>query len=548
MKRRYILHCPAAATSLLFIILLNFTPETFSQSVGIGTSTPNSSAQLDISHTSKGLLIPRMTTGAISLVTNPAKGLMIYDSVKNQLMVNMGNTVSPNWQTIVLNSGWSLNGNTGINPSNQFIGTTDNSPIQFRINNRFAGLLDSVTGQALFGYGAGALSTGYNNVGIGYKALFNNTSGYSNIAIGPGALFKNTIAWFNIGVGDSALYNNVNGFCTAIGSKALFSNTSGSDNNAVGYRSLFSNLTGYGNNAFGYRSLYYNTGGSANTGLGDEALFVNTTGYGNTAIGYSSLINNTDGTLNVSVGLDALHDNSTSLGSYNTGIGTAALYHTSASQYNTAIGYHAAYLRDMGYNNTFIGAFSDAIDVGYYNSIAIGKGATCTGSSQAIIGNSSTVLIGGYVNWSVISDGRFKRNVNENVKGLDFIMKLKPVTYQLNVTAIANKLNEGRGKELDSASKLAIIDKEKTFFTGFVAQEVEQAANDAGFDFSGVIRPKDANDFYRVRYAEFVVPLVKGIQEQQQQIEELKKQNKDQQEVNALLQKQIHELKALIKK
>src|SRR5258706_3395103 len=172
MKRRYILHCPAAATSLLFIILLNFTPETFSQSVGIGTSTPNSSAQLDISHTSKGLLIPRMTTGAISLVTNPAKGLMIYDSVKNQLMVNMGNTVSPNWQTIVLNSGWNLTGNSGTNPANYFVGTTDNQPLRFRVNNNWAGEVHPSSGNIFFGLRAGqSNTTGFSSVSIGTDAL-----------------------------------------------------------------------------------------------------------------------------------------------------------------------------------------------------------------------------------------------------------------------------------------------------------------------------------------------------------------------------------------
>jgi hypothetical protein len=45
----------------------------FSQNVGIGTSTPDASAQLDISHVSKGLLIPRMNTAAIASISNPAK-------------------------------------------------------------------------------------------------------------------------------------------------------------------------------------------------------------------------------------------------------------------------------------------------------------------------------------------------------------------------------------------------------------------------------------------------------------------------------------------
>src|ERR1700704_1027330 len=80
----------------------------FSQSVGIGTTVPNGSAQLDITSPAKGILIPRMTTAAISSITNPAKGLMVYDTSKNQLMVNMGTAAIPNWQTIVSKSGWNL--------------------------------------------------------------------------------------------------------------------------------------------------------------------------------------------------------------------------------------------------------------------------------------------------------------------------------------------------------------------------------------------------------------------------------------------------------
>src|SRR5271156_3696769 len=87
----------------LILLLANACP---GQSVGIGTTTPNSSAQLDISSSARGLLIPRMTSTAITAISNPAKGLLVYDSIQNQLLVNMGSPASPNWQTIVANSGW----------------------------------------------------------------------------------------------------------------------------------------------------------------------------------------------------------------------------------------------------------------------------------------------------------------------------------------------------------------------------------------------------------------------------------------------------------
>jgi hypothetical protein len=52
-------------------------------------------------------------------------------------------------------------------------------------------------------------------------------------------------------------------------------------------------------------------------------------------------------------------------------------------------------------------------------------------------------------------------------------------------------------------------------YTGFIAQEVEAAANKIGFNFSGVDKPKNENDQYALRYSDFVVPLVKAVQEQQ---------------------------------
>ncbi len=48
--------------------------------VGIGTSTPDASAQLEISSKSKGLLIPRMTESQKDDIGNPANGLLIYQT------------------------------------------------------------------------------------------------------------------------------------------------------------------------------------------------------------------------------------------------------------------------------------------------------------------------------------------------------------------------------------------------------------------------------------------------------------------------------------
>jgi len=60
-------------------------------------------------------------------------------------------------------------------------------------------------------------------------------------------------------------------------------------------------------------------------------------------------------------------------------------------------------------------------------------------------------------------------------------------------------------------------------------KDVEQAAAEAGFAFSGVDKPSTADGLYGLRYEDFVVPLVKAVQEQQQQIEALQRGNIDMQ-------------------
>ena len=49
------------------------------QSVGVGTTSPHTSAALDISSTSKGLLIPRMTTAQRDAIATPLAGLQILN-------------------------------------------------------------------------------------------------------------------------------------------------------------------------------------------------------------------------------------------------------------------------------------------------------------------------------------------------------------------------------------------------------------------------------------------------------------------------------------
>ena len=199
-----------------------------------------------------------------------------------------------------------------------------------------------------------------------------------------------------------------------------------------------------------------------------------------------------------------------------------ALYKNTTGNNNSAMGMLALYNNTTGSNNTAIGTRAFYNGSNYYNSTAIGYNADVTDSNQVRIGNSSVSSIRGYVSWTNVSDGRFKTNVNENVIGLDFINELRPVTYNLDMDAIAKFQNTPDSIRLFEAE----VQKEKMLQTGFIAQEVERAAQKLGYEFSGVDAPKNENDHYGLRYAEFTVPLVKAVQELSQQNEALKAENK----------------------
>lgn len=438
----------------------------------------------------------------------------------------------------VRSQNWLILGNSGTDPKINFIGTKDDRPLLFRIRNVFSGIIDSTYRQTFFGYGAGKNQSGTDNTAFGFKTLNVNNNGTYNTAIGSLALTSNTTGYYNSATGYRALWSNTTGANNAaFGMYALAANLNGYGNTAMGAYSLQNNNSGGYNTATGWEALYYNNTGYYNTALGTTCMIGNFTGSSNTASGFESLYNNNNGSWNTSTGNLALKFNYS--GSYNTAVGGYALTYSDNAYYNTALGYAAGGSYYSGWNNVFLGANTRTNGTGYYNVIAIGQDVTCTAVSQARIGNSATSSIGGYVGWSNISDGRFKKEIKEDVKGLDFIMMLRPVTYHLDVSGLSKVLGEGKGREADPSSRQAISDKEKIVYTGFIAQEVEAAAQKLNFDFSGVDKPKNEKDLYGLRYAEFVVPLVKSVQELQGQVNELKKQVESLIEMNKELQQQL---------
>lgn len=74
-------------TTILAFFLLGFC---YSQSVGIGTSTPNTSAALDITSVNKGFLPPRMSLAQRNAIVNPPAGLVVWCTDCNEMQVYNG--------------------------------------------------------------------------------------------------------------------------------------------------------------------------------------------------------------------------------------------------------------------------------------------------------------------------------------------------------------------------------------------------------------------------------------------------------------------------
>jgi trimeric autotransporter adhesin len=568
MKQLFII----AVITSVFIAEALKAQNTFPSSgaAGIGTTAPNASSLLEVSSTTKGMLVPRMTQTQRNAIATPATGLLIYQTTNttgfyyytgstwtalkpSKANLSLNNLTSPtavnvdllpgtnnsrdlgssslNWRTMY--AGSYCIGSTKVlelsGANNTFVGATGNTvntgtyntaignqAFHFNtsgINNTATGafaLYSNTSGASNSAYGYGALYTNMgssNNTAIGAYSLAYNTSGSGNTAIGAFALNANTIGVSNTASGNNALHNNTEGFTnTADGADALSGNTTGYLNTATGSSALNANTTGFYNTANGGNALKSNVNGVGNTATGAYTLYANNSGAYNSAHGSSALANNTSGIDNTADGVNALAGNTS--GNYNTSIGYGSLQTNSTGHHNTAAGYYADVSGD---------AFS--------NATAIGDNASVNAGNKIRLGNGAVTVIEGTVGYTV-SDARFKTNITDEVKGLEFINKLHPVVYNFEAKKFDEFLHKNNLENFEKNSAgIDYSEAEHIRYSGFIAQEVERAANETNYNFNGVHVPKNDDDNYSLAYSEFVVPLVKAVQELDKANAELKTRN-----------------------
>ena len=469
----------------------------------------NANSLFELESTNKGLLLPRValtSTTSFAPLAAHVSGMTVYNTATTgDVLPGIYSSNGIKWIAVAIQDASATAGGI-INTSAQTLGAgTKTFTSDLKVN--------GVT----VGKGAGAIG---GNTAIGSSALSRNTTGADNTATGNTALLFNTTGGSNTATGNHALaFNTIGSSNTAFGNYAIYASTTGNSNTAIGEYALYQNSTGSSNTAVGNYCLRGNYIGSNNSALGSYVTFGGD--FNNsTAIGASATIHGSNA---VAIGQSATgYGYSTVIGSGATASGiksTAIGAGTTASGANsTVLGWGSnaagtnsitigsgAYASGVDSISFGRGAYASGVDsisfgtgayTGGANSIAIGSGVASSANSIKI-GNSAIISASVQVAWTITSDRRWKSDIKPSNLGLDFINKLRPVSY------------------------LRKNDETKKIEYGFIAQELEETLNKIGISSAGILT-KDSQGMYGVRYNDFIAPMVKAIQEQQTQIEELK--------------------------
>ena len=244
--------------------------------------------------------------------------------------------------------------------------------------------------------------------------------------------------------------------------------------------------------------------------ISSATLAKQATSINNTSVGCGAMRDVEYGNDNTVVGMEAMRANTG--GTQNTSVGSTTMSFAVNSSQNTALGCNALRTMVDGSNATSL-----------QNSTGLGCNARVSGSNQIQLGaGDTTVYAFGAIQDR--SDERDKADVRDTVHGLDFILALRPVDFKWDMRDDYVQIDP----ETSEVIKLT-KDGSKTrsrYHHGFIAQEVESLITEQGNDFGGYQDHSKlgGSDVKSLGYVEFIAPLVKAVQQQQAQIEDLKAQ------------------------
>jgi hypothetical protein len=332
-----------------------------------------------------------------------------------------------------------------------------------------------------------------------------------NTAMGTGAMANAPAGTFNnTAVGYQALAAGpAGGDCcggnTAVGSFALAQDTAGEGNTGIGDGALYSNVSGNSNVAIGGVALSVNTSGSNNTATGAGALRYNTTGSYNTASGENTLFNNGSGDYNTSFGYESLYNNAGGAG--NTALGVGALQSNTIGGNNIAVGAYAGSNITSGYRNIDIGNGGAKGDAGTIRLGTSGQHfATYVAGINGVHLTGSAVYISSSGQLGVLaSSERYKTAIEPMAQRTEKLKQLRPVTFHLKT------------------------DPKGDVQYGLIAEEVAQV-------YPELVIRNEKGRIEGVRYEELAPMLLNEVQQQAQELREMRRQLAELQQFKRSLQ------------
>ena len=471
-------------TPVLLVVLLMAT--NVNAQMGIGTATPHSSAQLDVTSVLKGFLAPRMTLAQRNAVATPAEGLLVYQTDTTPGFYYYNGTA---WVAL---SG--SGGSVGVDLTTaQSVGGlktfTSNDGLLATAATPNAGAASSLgAGTRMMWYPknaafrAGTVSgTKWDDANIGANSvamgLETTASGYATFASGHGSVASNN---HSIAMG----YNSKATGPNASVSLGFMTTASGTASVAMG-----NNTTASGGNSIATGNSTI-ASGEFSTAMGITST---ASGQSSTSIGYAAKAIG-DYSTAIGFGPNASGRGSTAMGSFTTASGensTAMGDGTTAKSYaETAIG---AYNTDYAQSSTSAISPTDRLFV-------IGNGQYGALSNALVMLKNGNTTFSGTVTATVVaptSDARLKRNIVPLKNSIEAILQLKPVSYEKKNSLTSTDYNI---KE-----------------NGFIAQELQKVMP------SLVVMGTDKDKLLSVNYTAIIPVLTQAIQEQQKQIAELKK-------------------------
>jgi hypothetical protein len=338
---------------------------------------------------------------------------------------------------------------------------------------------------------------------IGYQAGAQNTTGYSNVYMGYQAGTASSTSFHNVFIGDRAGFTTTGGNKnTFLGYQSGYKATSGSNNVAVGSQAGYTNTTGLYNVYVGCNSGYLTAG---NTSV---------SGTGNTMVGYNSgLTNNGTGKWNTFLGYNA--GNSSGAASRCVFIGANAGY----SEKNA----NKLYIANTNEDSTKVLVFGDfaAKKIVFNGNVGV---RVVSPSCGLELPNLTTSDGEGKANkWTALSDARIKTNITEIQYGLDEILRLNPVSYEMHSSTFSD------GK--------LILSEDTRHSIGLIAQELSRIIPEVAE------KPLDeSQNLWAVDYDHLIPVLVKALQEEHQLVLDQNAQIERLQQSLMELNKKVNEL------